>query len=203
MARAFRLLIGAAVLAVILFFAGFLFFAGSVMRYKPIASAKADGIVVLTGGKYRILEAVKLLGRGKAKRLLISGVNRRTSRNELRRLTGHGDGLFDCCIDIGYRALDTSGNAAETRNWARTWRFNRLIIVTSNYHMPRSLVELARVMPDAKLQAYPVVPRNFRIKAWWRHPGTTRLLISEYLKFLPSLARWGVTRLLRALKIRP
>lgn len=202
MARAFRLLIGAAFLAMIFFLAGFLIFAGAIMRYKPIAGATADGIVVLTGGKFRILEAVKLLARGKAKRLLISGVNRRTSRDELRRLTGHGEGLFDCCIDIGYRALDTTGNAVETRNWAQSKRFNSLIIVTSSYHMPRSLLELARVMPNAKLQAYPVVPRSFPIDSWWRHPGTTRLLLSEYLKFLPSLAHWGVTVVLRSLKNR-
>lgn len=202
MARAFRLLIGGASVAAVFFLAGLLFFAGAIMRYKPIKNVKADAIVVLTGGEYRILEAVKLLAKGSAERLLISGVNKRTSRNELRRLTGHGDGLFDCCIDIGYQALDTIGNAAETSKWAKAWRYKRLIIVTSSYHMPRSLVELGRAMPNAVLLAYPVVPRNFRIEAWWRHPGTTRLLISEYLKFLPALARLGLTTVLRSLQIR-
>ena len=202
MARAFKILTFLAGTGLVLFLAGFFVFANSIMRYKPGNNVKADGIVVLTGGEYRILEAVNLLGQGKAKRLLISGVNRRTSRNELRRLTGHGDGLFDCCIDIGYQALNTVGNAEETRNWAERMAFKRLIIVTSNYHMPRSLVELGRVMPNVKLQAFPVVPRKFKIASWWRHPGTTRLLLSEYIKFLPSVARAGAMRLLRPLNTR-
>ena len=199
MARAFKILTGIVSVGLIVFLAGFFVFTDAITRFKPSDDVIADGIVVLTGGEYRILEAVNLLGKGKAKRLLISGVNRRTSRNELRRLTGHGDGLFDCCIDIGYQALNTVGNAEETRNWAENKHFRHLIIVTSNYHMPRSLVELKRVLPDAKLYAFPVVPRSFKIRSWWRHPGTTRLLLSEYLKFLPSIARAGASRLLRPL----
>ena len=186
-------------MGLLLFLAGFLVFANHVMRFKPSDDVRADGIVVLTGGKFRILEAVNLLGQGRAKRLLISGVNRRTSRDELRRLTGHDAGLFDCCIDIGYQALNTVGNAEETRNWARAMHFKKLIIVTSNYHMPRSLVELGRVLPDAELLSFAVVPRNFQIESWWRHPGTTRLLLSEYVKFLPSVLRAGITSLLRPL----
>ena len=204
MARAFKIFTGLTGVGVIVFFAGFLAFAGTVMSYKPgsdsNADINADGIVVFTGGGYRIDEAINLLGKGRARRLLISGVNRRTSRNELRRLTGHGAALFDCCVDIGYQALNTVGNARETRNWAARMRFRRLIIVTSNYHMPRSLIELGRIMPDVKLHAFAVVPRKLKIQSWWRHPGTTRLLMSEYLKFLPALARAGATRLLRPLQ---
>ncbi len=200
MERALKILTLAAGAGLVIFLAGFFIFTSSVMRYKPRGDVSGDGIVVLTGGVFRILEAVNLLGQGKARRLLISGVNRRTGKNELRRLTGHGDGLFDCCIDIGYQALNTVGNAKETRKWAQTKRFTRLIIVTSNYHMPRSLVELSRVMPNVELVAFAVVPRNFKIESWWRHPGTTRLLASEYVKFLPSLVRAGFTNILRPLQ---
>ena len=200
--RVFRLLIGAASMALLVFLAGFLMFANKVMRFKPTYDIRADGIVVLTGGKFRILEAINLLEQGRAKRLLISGVSRRTSRDELRRLTGHGEGLFDCCIDIGYQALNTVGNAEETRNWAKAKKFNRLIIVTSNYHMPRSLVELGRVLPEADLRAFAVVPHNFQINNWWRHPGTTRLLLSEYVKYLPAVLRAGFASVLRPLRQR-
>ncbi len=105
--------------------------------------------------------------------------------------------MFDCCVDIGYEAQDTPGNADETMHWAADQRFSKLIIVTSSYHMPRSLTELGRVMPDVKLVPYPVVTQGFRKDRWWRDFGTARILLSEYVKFLPSAARFGVARLLR------
>jgi len=76
--------------------------------------------------------------------------------------------------------------------------FSKLIIVTSSYHMPRSLTELGRVMPDVRLVPYPVVAQGFRKERWWRDFATTRILLSEYVKFLPSAARFGVARFLRS-----
>ena len=81
------------------------------------------------------------------------------------------------------------------RRGRATKHFTRLILVTSSYHMPRSLIELERVMPEVALVPYPVVSRNFRTERWWLHGATARLLFTEYLKFLPSAARFGVARL--------
>lgn len=185
-------------LGLAVFCAGLLAFAYTVNRQVPSAGGKADGIVVLTGGEYRIAEAMKLLAEGRARRLLISGVNRKTTREGLRRLTGRGEGLFECCVDIGYAAHDTIGNAEESRVWAERWGFKHLIIVTASYHMPRSLAELGRAMPGAHLQPHPVVPRNFRIDSWWSHPGTARLLVSEYVKFIPAALRLAMSRISHA-----
>lgn len=196
MTKRWTLMIGAISTMLALFVGGFVVFVIAVSRFAPASSQKAEGIVVLTGGEQRISEAVKLLAAGRGRRLLISGVNRRTSRAKLRRLTRQGRQLFDCCIDIGYEALNTSGNANETRDWAQRWGFSSLIIVTSSYHMPRSLVELGRVLPGARLIAYPVVSHKFHATSWWSQPHTARLLMSEYLKFLPSAARFGASRLL-------
>ena len=101
-------------------------------------------------------------------------------------MTGLSAERFKCCVDVGYAAHDTSGNAEETKAWAHAHRFSKLIIVTSSYHMPRSLIELGRAMPAATLVPYPVLSRNFRTEAWWLHGATARLLFSEYVKFLPS-----------------
>ena len=60
--------------------------------------------------------------------------------------------LADCCLDIGYLAQDTIGNAEETRAWAQAWGFRRIVVVTSNYHMPRSLLELLEVVVELPLQ---------------------------------------------------
>jgi len=155
-----------------------------------------DGIVVLTGGEARIQAAAKLLGEKRAKRLLISGVNKSTNRADLLLLSGLNKETFSCCVDLGYRALNTVGNAHETRAWARQHKFQRIIVVTSAYHMPRSLMELGRVLPDAELIPYTVMPKSLRKDRWWLHGTTMRVLFSEYIKFLPSAARYAASRLL-------
>jgi len=196
-ARAGRLLAGAAGTLLLAFVAGFVIFASAIARYAPVSEAQADGIVVLTGGVHRLNEAARLLEEGRGTRLLISGANRVTRREDLLRKSGMNNQLFECCVDVGYAAHDTSGNAEETRAWARAWQFAKLIIVTSSYHMPRSLTELGRAMPDVVLIPYPVISGNFHTERWWLHAGTARLLFSEYLKFLPSAARYAASRILR------
>jgi uncharacterized SAM-binding protein YcdF (DUF218 family) len=175
---------------------GFVMFAVSVTREDAAGWDKADGIVVLTGGDNRIETGAKLMSEGRAKRMLISGVNRKVSREEMQHLLGIDKAIFNCCVDLGYEALDTVGNADETRTWANSNGYTRLIIVTSRYHMPRSLAELALVMPGVTLLPYAVTPRRFPETAWWLHPTTTRVLISEYLKYLPAVARLAAQRIM-------
>lgn len=173
---------------------GFVLFANRVMREPELQNVSADGIVVLTGGQVRISEAARLLEDGRGQRLLISGVNQKTGRPSLLKISGLDKEIFDCCVDLGYAALNTVGNAAETRRWAEALGYQRLIVVTASYHMPRSLAELARAMPGIELVPHPVAPDVLRRKAWWLDPTATRLLASEYLKFLPAAFRLALAR---------
>lgn len=175
---------------------GFVLFANVATRQPPATVARADAIVVLTGGDQRIEEGVRLLNAGYGGRLLISGVNRRTSKEDVRRLTGLNPTLFECCVEIGYAALDTAGNADETRQWVAARRVSSLIVVTSSYHMPRSLAEMARALPGIELIPYPVLPRSFRADQWWLSMSTIRVLVGEYLKYLPTAARCRLSRLM-------
>ncbi len=179
-----------------LFAFGFVLFATSVTRDAIGGWEKADGIVVLTGGDNRIHVGAKLLSEGRAKRMLISGVNRKVSREDIRRISGLHRDVVNCCVDIGYEALDTVGNADETRTWANTNGYSRLLVVTSSYHMPRSLAELALAMPGVTLVPVAVTPPTFPDTGWWLHVGTTKLLMSEYLKFLPAVARLTAQRVM-------
>ncbi len=160
------------------------------------ADVTGDGIVVLTGGEARIQAAARLLSDQRAKRLLISGVNKSTNRADLLLLSGLKKETFSCCVDLGYQALNTAGNAHEARGWAKQHNFKRIIVVTSAYHMPRSLMELARVLPDTEFIPYTVMPKSLRKRHWWLHGTTMRVLFSEYIKFLPSTARYAASRLL-------
>ncbi len=160
--RTKAVLIGTAGAGLALFVLGFVLFAAIATRKVADEPQRAEGIVVLTGGEARIAEAGRLLESGRGHRLLISGVNRRTSRDDLRRIIKIRPQLFDCCVDIGYDALDTYGNADEARAWANQWHFSSLIVVTASYHMPRSLAEIALAMPETRLVAHAVVPRQLQ-----------------------------------------
>ncbi|HKM87498.1 MAG TPA: YdcF family protein [Xanthobacteraceae bacterium] len=144
----------------------------------------ADGIVVLTGGTSRVTDALELLASGRGKRLLITGVNPGTTTGEIARQVVDYDRLLACCVDLDYSARNTLGNAVEARRWTLEHGFHSLIVVTSAYHMPRALAELAHQLPDAALIAFSVVSDRLRIEPWWSNGATARLVLSEYLKYL-------------------
>jgi uncharacterized SAM-binding protein YcdF (DUF218 family) len=168
----------------------FLRFSKDVISLAPPANlTSADGIVALTGGSQRIDRAVKLLNDGIAKRLLISGVNPTTTGRQIQRLTSAEPALFECCVDIGHDAIDTRGNANEAALWVKQNGYKKVIVVTSNYHMPRSLMELHRVDKATQFIAYPVVNRDYTKLDWLRDPMVLRVLASEYGKFVVARLR--------------
>ncbi len=187
--RLIRVLVVTAGLVLSAVVLGFIVFASVATRGVSDDQARADGIVVLTGGGARIAEAARLLEQGRGRRLLISGVNRKTGRDALKRLTGLPEATFTCCVDVGYAALDTTGNADETRAWVQTHAFGSLLVVTATYHMPRALAELGHALPGIALMPHPVLPRDLNTSGWWLYPSTARLLAAEYVKLLSSLAR--------------
>lgn len=190
-----RLIFDGVLFLFVLFFIGFAVFASGIEREPRATVRAADGITVLTGGPDRIDQAMKLLAEGKGARVLITGVYRATTKEELKKLASEGGQYFACCVDIDKEARNTIDNATETAEWVAQHQFHSIIVVTSNYHMPRALAELARVLPRVVLIAYPVIDKNVYLERWWTYPGTTKLLMSEYLKYLPALGRLGLTKL--------
>lgn len=151
---------------------------------------QADGIVALTGAStMRIEAATRLLELGRGQRLLISGVNEEVRPQELRDVTKGAGRAFDCCVDMGFDAKDTQGNARETASWARHHGFESLIVVTADYHIPRSLLELQAVMPEVTLHPYPVATGTVNAQRWWATAGDARQMIVEYSKYLVILSR--------------
>jgi len=177
----------------LLFLAGFALFANHVSELStPADPRRADAIIVLTGGQSRIDAALDLLRSGKGKRLLISGVHPSAGRDDLSAATCGDRSLFNCCVDIDHLALDTIGNAAESAKWIRDHDYRRVILVTSNYHMPRSLLEMRRLVGGQRLDPYPVVGSNLEPGRWMADPAALRVLFTEYNKYLVALARGAV-----------
>jgi uncharacterized SAM-binding protein YcdF (DUF218 family) len=172
------------------FAGGFGLFATHVSEMTtPSDVADADAIIVLTGGQARIDAALDLLKSGKGKRLLISGVNPAADREDLRAATGGDSRLFSCCVDIDHAALDTIGNAEESAKWVESHDYASVILVTNNYHMPRSLLEVGRLVGSAELKPYPVVNSKLSDGGWMTKPEALRVIFTEYTKYLAALAR--------------
>lgn len=154
------------------------------------AGAKADGVVVYTGiGGARVATGMSLMQSGAGARLLISGVNPNTTREEVaKQWEGDLDG-FDCCVDLGLEAQSTAGNAHEVRDWANSHGFRSLILVTSDYHMPRALLETRTQLPEAEIIAHPVESGYLDASGKPKNLGAWRQLAYEYTKFLAVRVR--------------
>ncbi len=170
---------------------GFAWFVWRVPAREVELNQDADGIVALTGGASRIADAIELLAAGRGRRLLISGANRSTNAHEISRLNPEFDKWVRCCVDFD-RAVNTLGNAIEIKRWAEHRGFHSLIIVTSNYHMPRALAEIAHQMPEVTLLPFPVIPERQRAEPWWANTITARLLFFEYVKLIAARVRMGI-----------
>ena len=170
---------------------GLFAFADRVRGYTPAPEpARADAIVALTGpSAERVNAAVRLLEQDKGERVLISGVNREVRRQELRALTPGSNKLFNCCVDLGFEAEDTVGNAQEIAAWAEAKHYDSLIVVTSDYHMPRALTEIRAAAPGVRLTPYAVETPSLDNSRWWKAAITARRMTLEYVKYLAALGR--------------
>jgi uncharacterized SAM-binding protein YcdF (DUF218 family) len=171
---------------------GFVWFAARVPAGEIPLQQNADGIVALTGGASRIADGIELLAAGRGRRLLISGANRATNWHEISRLNPEFERWVKCCVDFD-RSLNTLGNAIETRRWAQSRGFRSLIVVTSNYHMPRALAEIAHQLPGVTLVPFPVVSDRQRAERWWASGVGARLMLSEYVKYIFAKLRMGLS----------
>lgn len=133
---------------VILFWVfGFVWFAIAMPGPLP-ASERTDAIIVLTGSQGRIEHAFAMLEAGAAPRMLVSGVDREVRAKEFAAQFKVSDRLMRCCVTLGYAAYDTRSNAIEAAQWVTQHHARSVRLVTADWHMRRSALELERELPD-------------------------------------------------------
>ena len=146
------------------------------------APPHTDGIVAFTGGAERVETALRLLANGRADRLLLSGIGGGAELAELARRAGVDPLPLATRVTIDRSATTTRGNAVETAAWAHANGIRSLLVVTSSYHMPRAITEVARALPETALYPQPVTPSE-------RSEGVglpLRLMAEEYVKFIAT-----------------
>ena len=189
--------IAALLILLMIWTVGLAAFAARADRATPApAPPTADAIVSLTGNSsLRITAAQKLLELGKGRRMLISGVNREASRTDIRDATRGARRIYDCCVDLGFQAENTVGNAREIAAWTEAKGYKSLIVVTADYHMPRAMLEIHAAIPHVKLYPYPVKTEEVDARRWWRTRLGARRMIVEYCKYLAILGREAILSL--------
>lgn len=151
--------------------------------------SRTDAIIVLTGGTLRLEKGFELLSAGMAGNLLVSGVGKSVQMNEVLEAAGLSPTELACCVTLGYMAEDTGSNAIESAIWIRMNKITSARLVTSSYHMPRSLLEFRATAPGVQIIPHPVFPSHVMVSEWWARPGTASLVITEYNKYLLAATR--------------
>lgn len=168
---------------------GFVAFAEQAARFETSAARIADGVVVLTGGADRITAGAQLAALQPRRRLLISGVNDKVTREDMLTRNPQLRALDSCCLDLGYRARNTIGNALEARDWAMRNQIRTMILVTAASHMPRAMAEFANAAPNIRILAHAAGGERLDMTSWWSDAGLLRILAIEYVKFLFAAGR--------------
>ena len=173
-------------------FAGLLMFVQLIPKKPDTTHSACDAIVVPTGGTERIHKALALLNQNPAGMVFISGIGKGVDLSTTLVLSGELPDNIPALIDhieLGYEAANTQENATEIAQWASKKQLTSLCLVTSNYHTPRTLLELHSQLPDVTIIPHPVFPGHVRLNAWWQHTGTLGLVLREYHKYTASRIR--------------
>lgn len=160
---------------------GFIWFAIYLPR-PATEPVRTDGIVALTGGGGRIPHALRLLERGTAKRLLVSGVDREVRPREFAVEYKVKPALMACCITLGYDAVDTRSNALETARWIKDNKLKSIRVVTTDWHMRRAIFDIAEEAPKGTVIVQDAVVSR----------PSFRILFLEYNKLVARLLAWAI-----------
>ena len=175
---------------------GLVGFARAIPREVEDPDSTTDAIVVLTGGSLRLTAGFHLFTEHRAPLLFVSGVNREVEAASLPALVGADKEALACCVTLGHAAGDTIGNAEETAAWAAEHQIHSIRLVTAAYHMPRSLLEFHRLMPDVTILPHPVFPTGFDRDRWWS-AASISLVAGEYTKYLGARLRHSIADLVQ------
>lgn len=167
------------------------------------------GVVVATGGAGRISAGLDLMRDGGAQRMLISGTGSGVRKDDITRLITASGGfdapqleqVMACCVDLGPAATNTRGNAAESKLWAERHGLDRLVVVTSDYHLPRTMMVFEDVLPNRELIPHGVATPWLKLSSngesgngesgsggsgWWQSPRRIGIISLEMVKFYAS-----------------
>ena len=168
-------IIGLVVIAVL-----FIDFTYKTFSYRQ-NTQKADAIVVLTGGKGRVEEGVRLFRESRARFLFLVGVDPSVRKSDLYR-PKPGDPSADNVI-LEKSSRNTLENSIYGRDVIVQSGVHSVLLITSRYHLKRASILFRNSLPkEITIIPYPVDSVNLK-ESWWNHGGSFQLLFRELYKY--------------------
>ncbi len=171
-------------------------FKENILSFSENNNKKSPNIVILTGGTNRIKDGLKIIEDFKIPKIikykiLVSGTGIGFTKNSLRKKLGptFNNHLIQCCVELDSISKNTFTNARETFKWTKKNDINEFILITSNYHMPRAVLEFKSVMPNLKIYTYTIIPIKHDINNWLNSYRTFSLVFTEYCKYIIASIR--------------
>ena len=171
-------------------------FKENILSFTKYNNKKSPNIVILTGGTNRIKDGLKIIEdfknlKNNNYKILVSGTGMGFTKSSLKKKLGpnFNSKLIQCCIDLDGVSKNTLTNASETFKWTSKNDIKEFILITSNYHMPRAILEFKNVMPNLKIYTYAITPKKHDIENWLSSYQTFSLVFTEYCKFIIASLR--------------
>ena len=166
-------------------------FKENILSLTKYNNKESLNIVILTGGTNRIKDGLKIIEDFKKSKkinykILVSGTGMGFTKSSLKKKLGpnFNPKLIQCCVDLDSVSKNTFTNASETFKWAKKNNIKEFILITSNYHMPRAILEFKNIMPKLKIYTYAIIPKKHNIENWLNSYETFNLIFTEYCKYI-------------------
>ncbi len=178
------------------FFIKLINFKQNILSITKFNNKQIPNIVILTGGTNRIKNGLKIINNSKVSKkinykILVSGTGIGFTKSSLKKKLGpnFNPKLIQCCIDLDSVSKNTFTNAIETYKWTKKNDIKEFILITSNYHMPRAILEFNNIMPNLKIYTYAIIPEKHNIENWLSSYQTFSLIFKEYCKYIVASLR--------------
>ena len=167
----------------ILLILGFFYFLDSIKYNNIVVNKNIDSIAILTGGKGRISLGLKLFIEHSNIKLIISGVDKKVSVNSVLPAKLHKNNS----IYIDQVSESTFENALVITDWVKKNKLYNVYVITSYYHMPRSMLLLNNLTEEVNYYSYPVKREKSKNSNFLQETLFNLFLMQEYIKYLLSL----------------
>jgi hypothetical protein len=171
-------------------------FKATIINLQKNQVGMTSQIVILTGGTNRIKEGFEIINKFDEKskkniKILVSGTGKGFTKLSLQKKLNSNLylKLIECCVELDGVSKDTYSNANETSKWVNKNNIKEILLITSNYHMPRSILEFNNIMPNLKILPYPIKPEQHQINEWLKSFETFSLVFIEYCKYIVANIR--------------
>ena len=176
-------------------------FKEKIIAAENYPNPKNTNIVILTGGTNRIKDGFDIINKFDEKskytiKILVSGTGKGFTKLSLQNMLSPDFDLklIKCCVELDAISQNTYSNAKQTLKWSTRNNIKEFILITSNYHMPRSILEFKNKMPNIRILTYPIKPRKHEINNWLNSFETFSLIFYEFCKFIISNIRINILK---------